>query len=171
MTSIINVDQIQNASGTTGLTIDSDGRVLTPVRPAFFAYANANQLTTAAATDTKVLFAAEDYDKGGDFANSEFTAPLSGLYQINVCITFISNGQSSRYVRATVFKNGSDFQIEGHSHMSNETSDSDYALVSFGAVLDLTSGDTLDVRYAVADVDVDVAGINKTTHFSGYFIG
>jgi hypothetical protein len=171
MTSIIKVDQIQNAAGTAGLTIDSSGRVLTPVRPAFFAHLNANHSTTAAATDEKVPFNAEDYDKGGNFANSEFTAPVAGLYQFNVCVTFIANSQSSRYIRASIYKNGSDFNIEAHSHMSNETSDSDYALVSFSCTLDLAANDVISVYYAVADVDVDVAGINKTTHFSGYLIG
>lgn len=171
MTSIIKVDQIQNAAGTTGLTIDSSGHIFTPVRPAFFAYLIGNQSTVNAATDEKVNFNATDFDRGNVFSNGEFTAPVSGLYQINVCVTWLSSGRSARYVRASVFKNGSDFQIEGHAHASNETADSDYHMVSFGAVMDLESGDVLKIMAATSDNQVNIAGFNKTTHFSGYLIG
>jgi hypothetical protein len=173
MTSIIKVDQIQNAAGTAGLSIDSSGRVLTPVRPAFFAYLIGNQGTGAAATDEKVGFNALDFNHGNVFSttNSEFTVPVSGLYQINACVTWLSNSQSARYVRASIFKNNSDFQIEGHAHASNETSDSDYHMVSFGAVMDLESGDVLKITAATSNASISVAGFNKTTHFSGYLIG
>ena len=41
MTSILKVDTIQNVStGTTAMTIDSTGRVLTAARPAFSARTN-----------------------------------------------------------------------------------------------------------------------------------
>jgi len=171
MTSIIKVDQIQNAAGTTGLTIDSSGNVLTPVRPAFFAYLIGNQSTVNAATDEKVNFNATDFDHGNVFSNGEFTAPVSGLYQINVCVTWLSASLSARYVRATLFKNGSDFGIEGHSHASDESNNDDYHMVSFGAVVNLNSGDTLKVMAATANSSVNIAGFNKTTHFSGYLIG
>ena len=171
MTSILKVDQIQNAAGTTGLTIDSDGHILTPVRPAFFAYLVGNQSTVSAATDEKVGFNAYDFDHGDVFANGEFTAPVSGLYQVNVCVTWLSASQSARYVRASLFKNGSDFQIEGHAHASDEVSNTDYHMVSFGAVVDLSSGDTLEVMAATSNANVNIGGFNKTTHFSGYLIG
>lgn len=171
MTSIIKVDQIQNTAGTVGLTIDDGGNVLTPVRPAFFAFLIGNQSTVTSGTDEKVNFNGEDFDKGSCFSNGEFTAPIAGLYQINVCVTWLSGSQSARYVRASIFKNGSDFGIEGHSHASDETSNDDYHMVSFGAVMNLESGDVLKVMAATSNYQVNIAGFNKTTHFSGYFIG
>ena len=36
MTGILKVDTIQSSGGTTGLTIDSSGRMFTPARPAFY---------------------------------------------------------------------------------------------------------------------------------------
>ena len=38
MTSILKVDNIQNSSGTSALSIDSSGRMTTPARPAFHAH-------------------------------------------------------------------------------------------------------------------------------------
>ena len=171
MASELQVDAINHSGGTNALTIDSSGRVFTPVRPAFFAYLNANTSINSDATDQKVLFNAEDFDKTNNFANNEFTAPIAGLYQFNVAITFLSSGQSSRYARARIFKNGSTTQIESHSHMSDETSNSDYTSVNFGAVMDLSANDVISIHVAVANSNVGIAGINKTTNFSGFFIG
>lgn len=171
MSSDLNVDTIKDTGGTTAMTIDSSGRVSTPVRPAFFAYLNANQSITSSATDEKVLFNAEDFDKTNNFASSEFTAPLAGLYQFNVAIQFEGSGEVSRYVRARIFKNGSTSQIEGHNHLSDETSNSDYSMVSYGAIMDLAANDVISVHIAVFNSNLVISGFNKTTHFSGYFIG
>ena len=156
---------------SNGIDVDASGRVSMPSQPAFFAYLIGNQDTISQATDEKVLFNAEDFDRGGNFINSEFTAPVAGIYQFNVCITYYHPDISSRYVRATLFKNGSDFQIEGHSHASQESANDDYTMVSFGAVMELAQNDVISVYAAVANAGVNIAGFNKTTHFSGYLVG
>jgi len=64
MASIINVDQINNAAGTTALTVDTSGRILTPARPAFSVYQSSN-LSSQNYTDfTKVPFDTKDFDVG-----------------------------------------------------------------------------------------------------------
>ena len=171
MASELQVDAINHSGGTNAMTIDSSGRVSTLVRPAFFAYLNTTTAISSDATDQKVLFNAEDFDKTNNFANNEFTAPIAGLYQFNVAIVFQSSGQSSRYTRARLFKNGSTTQIESHSHMSDETSNNDYSGVTFGAVMDLSANDVISVHIAVANSNLSISGINKTTNFSGFFIG
>ena len=171
MASELQVDAINHSGGTNALTIDSSGRVFTPVRPAFFAYLNATTAISSDATDQKVLFNAEDFDKTNNFANNEFTAPIAGLYQFNVNITYTSSSQSSRYTRARIFKNGSTTQIESHSHMSDETGNADYSSVNFGVVMDLSANDVISIHIAVANSNLQIAGINKTTNFSGFFIG
>ena len=51
MASELHVDAIKHSGGTSALTIDSSGRVFTPVRPAFFAYLNATTSISSSATD------------------------------------------------------------------------------------------------------------------------
>ena len=167
----LQVETISHTNNTTAMTIDSSGRLFTPVRPAFFAYSTSDTTIASQDTDQKILFQAEDIDKTNNFANNEFTAPIAGLYQFNVAITFLSSGQSSRYARARIFKNGSTTQIESHSHMSDETSNSDYTSVNFGAVMDLSANDVISIHIAVANSNLSIAGINKTTNFSGFFVG
>ena len=167
----LQVETISHTNNTTALTIDSSGRVLTSVKPAFFAYSTAASTLTSADTDSKVNFAAEDFDKTNNFANSEFTAPVSGLYHLNVCVNFYSTNISSRYVRARLYKNGSTTNIESHTHSSDETSSQDYCAVSFGCTLDLSANDVMSVYAASNVTNIIVAGFYKTTFFSGHLIG
>ena len=104
MASELHVDAIKHSGGTSAMTIDSSGRISTLVRPAFFAYLNTTTAIASDATDQKVLFNAEDLDKTNNFANNEFTAPIAGLYQFNVAITFQSSGIESEFtVRIHLF--------------------------------------------------------------------
>ena len=153
----------------TAINIDSSGRVFTPVRPAFFAYSTSDTTIASQDTDQKILFQAEDFDK----TNSEFTAPVSGLYQFNTSISFYANNVSARYVRTRIFKNGSSTTIECHTHMSDETSASDYTNCSMSVTLDLSANDVISVYGATqqGSNQIYIAGFNKTTHFSGHLIG
>ena len=87
MTSILKVDNIQHSGGTTGLTIDSSGRVLTPANPKFSV-----RLATATSSSnftsiSDVPFDTTDFDVGNCIAISSdvatFTAPVTGYYQFN----------------------------------------------------------------------------------------
>jgi len=90
MTSIIKVDQIQNAAGVGGLTIDSDGYALTPNRPSFSVYYDSS--TTEGIGGT-VVFTGVYHNTGNHYSTStgKFTAPVAGLYQFN----FVGFGSTS----------------------------------------------------------------------------
>ena len=82
MTSVLKVDTIQSSGGTTGLTIDSTGRVLTPARPAFRVYkmsGSGGQSATGV-----ISFTNEDYDIGSGWNTNYYQAPVSGVYQFNL---------------------------------------------------------------------------------------
>jgi len=77
MASTIGVDTIQNAtSGTTGLTINSTGRVTTPNKIAFLAIGN----NGAYVTTTPVVVPTVKFNYGGGYNNStgKFTVPSGG---------------------------------------------------------------------------------------------
>ena len=96
MTSILKVDNIQNSSGTSALSIDSGGRLTVSANPKFstrLATSIASANYTATAT-TPVPQDTEDFDIGNCITISSnvatFTAPITGYYQFNLSVIFQS---------------------------------------------------------------------------------
>ena len=88
MSSILKVDEIQNTSGTSALTIQSSGAVKKPNLP--YLYADLHNGSSAAydahANQTPVQFRRVISSQGGITLNTStytFTVPLTGIYQIN----------------------------------------------------------------------------------------
>ncbi len=83
MASTLKVNTIQHTGGTTGMTIDSSGHVLTPAKPSFFTHrrGQGNQ-NLSAQTFTLVQFNQVDHNIGNHFNTSthKFTCPVSGVY-------------------------------------------------------------------------------------------
>tara|TARA_B100000963_G_scaffold52638_1_gene40657 strand:+ start:3452 stop:3997 length:546 start_codon:yes stop_codon:yes gene_type:complete len=121
MTSIIKVNNIQNSSGTSALTIDGTGNVsvpqnlLTPTRPAFKCRgygsiqnnANVNSISIASGTDIIYNWDVVDINRNSAFNNStgKYTVPVAGLYQVSCGVGFKS---SSNYLSITLFLTSSD---------------------------------------------------------------
>ena len=83
MSSILKVDTIQNTGGTTGLTIDSGGRVLNPNAIAWFVNKTSSQ--TASGADELVTWDVVKFNQGNGFQTSgsnanKFVAPVHGIY-------------------------------------------------------------------------------------------
>ena len=98
MTSIIKVDQIQNAAGVGGLTIDSSGAVLTPSRPAFKAYRAGNTWQSFGGTGyAKLTFNSTDHNVGSHYSttNYRFTVPVSGVYMFGAQFRHDANAEAT----------------------------------------------------------------------------
>ena len=88
MSSILKVDEIQNTSGTSALTIQSSGAVKKPNLPYLFAdlHNGSSAGYDAHANQTPVQFRRVISSQGGITLNTSthtFTVPLTGIYQIN----------------------------------------------------------------------------------------
>ena len=88
MASTLKVNTIQHTGGTTGMTIDSSGRVLTPARPTLFADMDNG---SSAAYDTIANMAVVPYrnvisGSGITLNEGVFTIPITGFYQVNATI-------------------------------------------------------------------------------------
>jgi len=105
------VNTIKHTGGTTGLTIDSTGRILTPARPMFEVGKNAGQ-ALASGTITKVTWQTEAYDVGGNFASDKFIAPIAGKYFMSVYLTW-QTMVAGAGIGLIWYKNGSVFK---HAH-------------------------------------------------------
>ena len=120
MASILKVNTIQDATNSnTAMSIDSSGRVTTPVRPAFRARIAGSTGTTG--TNGDLVFETEDFDIGSNYdtSNGRFTAPVAGVYwfAFSSLTATSSTGsvlQSGDLFHVDFHKNGS--QIEGARH-------------------------------------------------------
>ena len=88
MSSILKVDTIQNTGGTTGLTIDSSGRVNSPALPRVCvghstnnnnSYSVGDQYVTASTIVNKITPVGITFDG----SNGRFTLPVAGDYYVS----------------------------------------------------------------------------------------
>ena len=169
----LSVNTIAHTGGTTAMTVDSSGRILTPARPAFRAYLNANSGQadwTFSVTPAKVVFDTESYDIGGNYdtGSSTFTAPITGIYHFDVNI-YISGPVTAPWVSTYIFVDGTQA-----SRTITDPQGGNYGAPWLSDNLQLTAGQEVVVRLGVdADQSITVHGDSdgSITHFSGYLIG
>ena len=121
MTSIIKVNNIQNSSGTSALTIDGSGTVLTPQRPAFSvrgfgsldSSATVNSISIPNGVDIIYNYDSIDINRDNAFSNStgKYTVPVAGLYQIHSGFGFKS---STNYIKLILYLTSNDDSLSGH---------------------------------------------------------
>ena len=127
MASILNVDQIRNAAGTTAMTIDSSGnitasgRILTPTRPYFLAQAVHSDTSY---TNQVVPFPNVIENDGSHYSTSDnaFTAPVTGLYLFSYSVNGYTTGADRVFIqRANDGTNYYNIDSRGATY-ANETS-------------------------------------------------
>ena len=158
---------------TVNATTSLVGYADTPNTAAFSAYRASSQ-SLPISTVTTIIFPTESVDRDGGYNNSTgvFTAPRTGLYQVNAVIGIQNNAVgTATFNGAYISKNdavtaGSAVFLSGATSrggsISASSNASDY---SGSAVLSLTSGDTLRVK-----VDVGAGAILTLTSFSTFSV-
>ena len=170
MVSTLKVDKIQNpSSGTTAMTIDTSGRVLTPARPAFLAYDSSSGWRdyTAHGAAVDMVWGATRFNIGGHFSTStgKFTCPVAGIYNFR-CWAYVATTVHKNFLYLN--KNGSDIQ----SILMDNDGDNETAQL-FGLV-QCSVGDLIHMKYSC---DVEATGnvfsnaSEQWTGFEGYLIG
>jgi hypothetical protein len=106
MTSVIKVDNIQNSSGTSALSIGSNG-LIQPKQVAFQVTANNTDQSVNNVTVTKVEWETVTLDTGGywDETNHRFTPQVAGWYMFSTNIR-VQLLNIHEYVRIYISKNG-----------------------------------------------------------------
>lgn len=112
MSSVLKVDAIQNTAGTSGLTIDSSGRISRSVTPYIYLRGSvAGEATAHGTVETYTNWAVEGSALGGmtwNSSNGRITVPVDGIYLIAAKFYLWINNVSSHGVM--VQKNGTTFQ-------------------------------------------------------------
>jgi len=91
-------------------------------------------------TYTKVNLQTENFDLGGNFAASTFTAPVTGYYQVNGAINFEEVMGANDYIVALIYVNGTTV-AEGHSYQAGSA----YVSANVGDIVHLTATDTVNL--------------------------
>jgi len=176
MSSILKVDTIQNTGGTTGLSIDSSGRVTQPSMPAWRIGVSSNYDITngqnsynvanfSLTSDTTRRF----FTQGGITVSSGVvTVPVSGIY--NVGSTVRMDNISTGYALITMGINGSfdasrgSYNLKGNSGFS-----SNYHTWTENTIFKLDASDTVRVYIYISN-DSSVV-VSSLSYFSGFLIG
>ena len=176
MSSILKVDTIQNTGGTTGLTIDSAGRVLRPssVLPAWRVGRGSDfNITNGQAATTVINYNVTDdtnrnfFIQGGcTISSGVVTVPVTGLYCVATSNRFDNIGGG--YIVVRIVKNNETDSSRGTYDIIGQPSNN-YFTVGDTTIFPLAANDTMKVDYYVSS-DTNFT-LNLRSYFSGYLIG
>ena len=145
-------------SGTTAMTIDGSGRILTPARPSF-------HVATSATQDggTVVNWNTEIFDIGGNFNTSTnlFTAPIAGVYCFNCTALQAGNGAQ---MTIAIRKNAHN---DGQFYARTDGDGGEHHGCSVTALFNLAVNDTVEVYLHAGRIYGDV----QFTNFTGFLLG
>jgi hypothetical protein len=149
------------------MRIDSAGRVLTPLQPAFVARAqNAQTASTGwqqVNYDNNVTQRGSSYNSG----TSRFTAPVNGWYQFNASWTATLNSDVDGTMSLSI--NGSSVALISSVSMPNTGPDLEGHALSGCAYLNASDYVTV-IRYSTVSTTTR-GSIEYGGYFSGYLIG
>jgi|DEB0MinimDraft_6_1074348.scaffolds.fasta_scaffold24354_2 hypothetical protein len=167
------VDEIASKTGgTDALTIDSSGRILTPARPVLLAQGNVNS-DVVYANNADITFATSgvgfgEFAQGGMslVSNTQFTVPITGLYQFQASV-YVNDSHTA--IRLQLAVNGNfnpTTTIAGNAQSGDAASRS----IQLNHVLNLTAGDYVSIKNASGGNRTFYNGYNHTYAFM-YLIG
>jgi len=180
MVSKLEVDTIAHSGGTTGMTIDSSGHILTPARPSFLAYMSATQSNIANSnSDVTVQFDSEVYDVGGVFNTStyKFTAPISGTYSVYTQARLQQIDTAADHLILSILRTNSSGTVQEYWQNVIDPdqfdTDSEYHTFFIQVADSFSANDTAHVTVIQGSgtSQVDVQNYNKNSYFGGYLIG
>ena len=166
--SILKVDSIQNTGGTTGLTIDSNGR-LGISNPIIF-YGRKDDASNYSTIGT-IVWNVSMVDTANAYNTSTglFTCPKAGHYEIHWNYLQRFTG----YLRTTAQKNGSHIYGSGQQTMiyGNNSSDEE-DMRAATSIVNCAVGDTLSIKFVDKNSTADIYfGGNSHNCFTVKFLG
>jgi len=159
MASIIGVDTIQNStSGTTGMAINTTGRVTTPNKIAFHAIGNVPDTAGAYVTASPIKPGTVKYNFGSGYDNSNgrFTVPSGGAglywFHLHMGIVRITAGGGSAYPRM-FFYNAAGTQLFAPYTYLQLPASTGYGNCSITITFDLAVGDYVYLTFSGSNAD------------------
>tara|TARA_R110001632_G_scaffold213162_1_gene339352 strand:+ start:559 stop:1071 length:513 start_codon:yes stop_codon:yes gene_type:complete len=170
MTSILKVDSIQNAAGTSAMTIDSSGRILQPARPMFHVTKTGSD---QAVTSTTALINWTDIvtDIGGHFSltDNDYTIPVSGMYNLQCALR--GQGDSATMELIMLFLHVDGVLSKNLSQVQTENNQLKNSHLNGSVSMFLNAGQKVSFRAQVRGSNAAFGADERYTYCSGYLIG
>ena len=158
---------ICQVGGSTKFSIDANGHVTMPSQPAFSTYASVASNLSLNANYT-IAFDSPIYDNNSDFASNTFTAPVTGKYQLNLCVRLNQLDDATQYYMIQIATSNRTYQnIHGNSGYD---ADVNYMNVNFSVVADMDAGDTAIAKIDVPSLGTAQVDVDGQTIFSGFLV-
>ena len=157
--------------GNERMSIDSNGIVSMPLQPAVIAYNNGNNNVSFSSADTYeiVQFNIETIDRNADYASSQtFTAPVDGTYYTNANVLRTATSSGSITYDLAIYVNST---LTLYSRHHGDNSGSNTSTQNVTGLVDLDSGDTLQVYARVSDTKGQRYQSQTSTYFHVFLLG
>ena len=154
----------------TAMNIDSNGIVTMPYQPAFsVSKSSAGQANIAINTGAIINYDNEHFDNNSDFnlSTNEFTAPVTGKYQLNAMVRLDLMDTASSYTRVDLFTSNGVYK----SIISPKfTTDPAYFTFNVVVLADMDAGDIAYVQVVQSGgtAQTDVTTSTQYQNFSGF---
>ena len=175
MASTIGVDTIQNAtSGTTGMTINTTGRVTTPNKIAFKVIGNAGGAAGAYVNTTPIIpgIIKHNVGSGWDASTGRFTVPSGGAglywFHLHMGIIYTTATSGNGYPRLWI-KNSSGTELHNTYTYFSFPDNGSYGSCPITLTYDLAVGDYVYLTFASSNTKYYAE--TNTLSFEGMRIG
>ena len=155
-----------HSSGTLVMAIDGTGAVTKPLQPAFLVRPASQQNNIATGSYVDVVFGTEIFDQNSDFASNNFTAPVTGRYQLNFSFRLANLDSAAGYYILTMTTSNRNYESLFDPDFGQ---DAVHWNASLGVLADMDANDTVKVTFyqegGTAQTDIHIQ-----SQFSGYLV-
>lgn len=159
-------------TGTNIWNMRTTGARTMPLQPAFYAINETVQNNvTGDGTLYDVSFNSESFDQGSNYANPNFTAPVTGIYWFLANINFINLDNTFLQGFVSFVINSIGYTTNGYMNIAAVlNSPANAATLPCTALLHLTAGDTVKVQVQVTGSTKTVGIGTGFSAFSGFLV-
>jgi hypothetical protein len=154
-------------AGSQRMKIHASGAVTKPAQPAFSVTKSTKQSNVATNSQVTVVFDSEVFDQNNDFAGSQFTAPVTGKYQLNLSLYTNEIDSAADYYMAVIKTSNREYQNVIDPGVL--ASDPVYWNQGVSVLADMDANDTayVFIQQGNGNQQTDVA---TPSFFSGYLV-